>query len=89
MKIEARTRVVYFAPTANRHYMTKSAAIKSEARAMINKKYPMEKESRDEYGRIEHEGWYWLQDERLCKVYERLVRRLTRRPQASIPKPSY
>ena len=40
MKIQTQTATVYYAPTKGRRYLTKRAAIKAEAVAIILKKYP-------------------------------------------------
>lgn len=69
-----RRRTVFFAPGARKHFMTKRAAAQAEAKAMLSKKYPHE---RPEYD-VGFDGWHWRQDERLCRVYERLWRRILR-----------
>ena len=40
--IKKMNAVVYFAPTRGRRFLSKSAAISAEARAIIYKKYPIE-----------------------------------------------
>lgn len=76
--IEATKQTVYFSPTARRHFLTKSAAARAEARAMIRRKYPAEHEERDDMGRTTYRGWHWTEDERLLRVYDRLSRMIKR-----------
>ena len=76
MRIEAKTRTVYLAPTRGRCYLTKRAAAQGEARTLIERKYPTERDERNEYGRVISWGWHWTEDARLCAVHDRLVRRL-------------
>jgi len=73
--IERRHRTVYFAPTANRSFLTARAAASREAAAMLAVKYPSEREERDAIG-ITNRSWHWSHDERLCKVHARLTRRI-------------
>lgn len=40
--IERKQAVVYYAPTKGRRYFSKAAAIKAEAKAIINKHFPPE-----------------------------------------------
>lgn len=83
--IEPRTHLVWYAPTARRHYLSKQSACVGEARARIKAKYPtarMERSdptdwmSSDEY-------WSWKdlpRAEVLLKRYARvLFRGLTQR----------
>lgn len=76
-RVQPMIRTVYLAPTKGRSYLTKDAAAYAEARAMITRKYPTEREEK-ESGRVVASGWHWTQDDRLCKVYARLARRLRR-----------
>lgn len=76
MKIEARQRIVYFAPTAKRHFMTKRAAIKREAAAIIMRKYPTEPMEYDNLGCTDR-GFIWSQDARLVRLNRRLIKILT------------
>lgn len=75
--IERRTRLVFYAPTAGRCYMTLAAAARREAAAMIQRKYPTEEEERHE-GYVTYPGWHWSEDDRLRRVHQRLVRRIRR-----------
>jgi hypothetical protein len=72
-QIERIQRPVFKAPTKGRCYLSARSAANAEARAMLNKKYPPEKPEY-ENGRMFSPGWYWSQDARLVKVYERLTR---------------
>ena len=76
MRIEAKTRTVYLAPTRGRHYLTKRAAANNEATALILRKYPTEREERDDSGRITYDGWHWTSDKRLVALHSRIVRRI-------------
>jgi hypothetical protein len=82
--IERKQVVVYYAPTKGKRYLTKSAAIKAEARAIIKKHIPDEKSS----------GWYgggssmnydpgWSlevdEPERFKRYFEKLKRALRNR----------
>lgn len=66
---------VYRAPTARRRYLTKRAAVRAEARALLDRKYPAE--NGDDSDGFSH--WHWSGDDRLSRVYDRLVRALSRR----------
>ena len=71
--IEERTKRVWFSPAANKHYFTKRAAIHAQARSLVEAKYPSEPYERDTGA-----GWSWREDDRLCKLVERLYRRMNR-----------
>lgn len=71
--------VVYYAPTARRHYLTKRGASLGEARARIKRKYPSEP---PEYvaGHCVDRGWFWgdlPNSEKLLKRYARLLSKHT------------
>ncbi len=68
---------VFIAPTKGRAYLTKGAAASAEARAMLARKYPTEREDRDSIG-MTNRGWHWSEDERLQRVHARLSRLLRR-----------
>ena len=73
-RIVGAPRTAYFAPTARRAYLTKEAAARAEARAMIRRKYPTEASD------YPHDrGWHWSQDDRLVRLYDRLSRLLRRK----------
>lgn len=76
-RVQPVSRTAYLAPTKGRAYLTKDAAAYAEARAMITRKYPTEREEK-ENGRVVATGWHWTEDDRLCKVYTRLAQRLRR-----------
>ena len=67
-RIKAKPATVYFAPTMGRRYLTRRAAIRAEARAMISKKYPSE---HDDNGTC---VWHWGCEERFTRLYARLTR---------------
>lgn len=73
--IKLMSRTVYYAPTKRRHYLTLKAAANKEAGAMIQRKYPTEAPSAEDFDN----GWHWMEDERLRLVHARLMRRLIRR----------
>jgi hypothetical protein len=72
--IPTAMRKVFQAPTAGRWFLTRKAAALAEARARIRTKYPTESYDRE----TGDSGWHWTEDERLCRVYERLGRRIYR-----------
>lgn len=78
MQIEPIKVTVYRAPTAGRRYLSKRAAARAEARALMERKYPAERG--DETDGWHH--WHWSNDARLNHVYERLVRMIARRTKA-------
>lgn len=43
MSVEAKTATVYYAPTKGRRYLSKAAAVRAEARAIIEKHFPSER----------------------------------------------
>jgi hypothetical protein len=72
--IEARTKKVFYSQTANRHYFTKLAAIKAEARALLIKKHPTESaENEPEIGHY-YPGWHWTELKRSDVLYRRVMR---------------
>ena len=79
--IEPRTHLVWYAPTARRHYLTKQGACVGEARARIKVKYPAEKSDES------YPGWSWHdlpRAEVLLKRYARvLFKGLTRQVKAA------
>lgn len=75
--IEARTRKVFYAPTANRHFFTKRAAINAEAKALIKIKHPSEaSESEPDIGYYSP-GWHWTEMRR-SEVLLRRVKRMVK-----------
>jgi hypothetical protein len=77
--LELVPRTVYRAPTARRHYLTPRAAADAEARALVMRKYPTEREGRDHNGMVYDPGWHWSSDPRLVRLHKRLRRSLLRR----------
>lgn len=74
--ITHRQATIYYAPTKRRHYITRRGAAKAEAAALLCRKYPTEHGTEDDG----YSCWHWSGDERLNRVYARLVRRLLRGP---------
>lgn len=72
--IRAETATVYFAPTANRRYITKRAAVRAEARALLTLKYPPEPAEYDESGRCTYAGWSWQDEPRSDELLRRVCR---------------
>lgn len=66
---------VYYAPTKNRRYFSKSAAIHAETNAKIFARYPSESPDYDN-GHLTYQGWNITDDEpeRYRKMYRRLRR---------------
>ncbi len=76
MSVEQRTRTVWFAPTARRHFFSKKSACIGEARARIKLKHPNERSEYDERGQCVDPGWCWRdlpRSEVLLKRYSRLL----------------
>ena len=78
--IEVLTRTVYRSTTKGRSYLTKSAAITAEARALIAKKHPSERADYDDSGRCTDGGFHWSSLPRSDVIFRR-VRRLVRASQ--------
>jgi len=72
-KIEPNSRTVYLAPTAGRTYLTARAAANREAAAMLERKYPTERDDPECGG-----GYHWTQSPTLVKVRQRLARIILR-----------
>lgn len=72
--IEAVTRTVYRAPTKGRSYLTKRAAIRNEAAALIERKHPTERQYIEPDGYCSDPGWHWTALPR----HEVLLRRVCR-----------
>lgn len=69
--IEKKTRLVYFSPTARRHFLTKKAAILAEARVIILRKHPSE------------DNFSWRLDLKRSDVLYRRLTRIIKRQQPS------
>ncbi|WP_414492025.1 hypothetical protein [Stenotrophomonas maltophilia] len=70
MRIQTIAATVYLAPTKGRRYLSKRSAVRAEARALLDRKYPAE--TGDESDGFH--SWHWSNDEHLQRVYERLAR---------------
>lgn len=71
--IEARERIVFRSPSSGRTFLTAKSAARSEAAALLKRKYPTEKAEYED-GFCYYPGFYWAEDERLRRVHDRLVR---------------
>jgi len=67
--IERKIQEVFYAPTANRTFITKRGAANAEARAKIRKKYPTEPFEADTGA-----GFHWRAD---LPNAERILKRLS------------
>jgi hypothetical protein len=72
--IEERQAKVYYSPSAGRRFLTKRAAIRAEARALIEQRYPTERSEYDDRGMCEHPGWHWHLLDNSEKLYRRVCR---------------
>lgn len=72
--IEVITRTVYRSPSKGRCYLTKKAAIKAEARALIEAKHPTEAAEHDYEAGYYYPGWYWTALPRSDVLYRRVCR---------------
>ena len=72
--IEKTTRTVYRATTKGRAYLTKTAAIKAEARALIENRHPTESSEFDGNGYQTDPGWHWTNLNRSDVLYRRVCR---------------
>ncbi|MCO7469470.1 hypothetical protein NJG16_05305 [Stenotrophomonas maltophilia] len=70
MRIQPIATTVYLAPTKGRRYLSKRSAVRAEARALLDRKYPAD--TGDESDGFH--SWHWSSDEHLQRVYDRLVR---------------
>lgn len=71
--IEIRQRTAYYSQAANKHFFTKKGASDAEAAKLIEAKYPTEPYEPDTGA-----GWFWKQEENLCRLHKRLSRRIRR-----------
>lgn len=81
--IEVRLRTVFYAPTARRHYQTRKAAVMAEARALVKRHYPSQREHHDDMGRLEDPGFHWLDEPQAVRLHARLVRIIDRKSRAA------
>lgn len=81
--IERQQPIVYFAPTKGRRYFSKQAAIRAEAKAIINKHFPPEIPSPcgEHCGWCNDPGWSLEVDqpERFKRFFDKLKRALRNR----------
>lgn len=67
--IETRTAKIYYAPTARRRYLSKLAAIKGEARAIIMAKHPRQWPEPE----VGFSGWHWREIPRSDVLLRRMM----------------
>lgn len=77
--VVALTATVFLAPTARRRYLTKKAAVRAEARALIARKHPTEREEYDDMGRCTYAGFHWSQMPRADELFRRVCRMVEHR----------
>lgn len=75
--ITSEVSIVFYSQLKGRRYLSKSAAINAEARALIEKKHPTEKPECGPNGGLMDDGWHWSQLERSDTLLRR-VRRMVR-----------
>lgn len=73
--ITIEKRTVYRSTARGRSFLTKRAAIRAEADALIRKKYPTEKHEQ-ENGYTTSPGWHWHELPRSEVLLRRLMRKL-------------
>lgn len=83
--LEKVTRTVYKATTKGRCYLTKAAAIRAEARALIENRHPSER-AYMERGYVVDPGWHWTALPRHEVLYRRVCRLVKRSFDATHPK---
>jgi hypothetical protein len=69
--IQKKIAVVYFAPTANRRFLTLHAACNREAAAIISKRYPTV-----EFDRETGDGFCWREIKRSEVLHRRLANKI-------------
>lgn len=73
MAIQKRTREVFYSEVANKHFFTKKAAIRAEARAIVSNRYPSERPEYED-GVLVYPGYhvpdsiYWPMVDAVCKA---------------------
>ena len=76
MVIKEVTRTVYFSPSKGRHYMTKKSALRAEASARLDARFPSEDTEFDDMGRITYPGFNWRNEPRAHVLLRRVIRLL-------------
>ncbi len=82
--IETKTRTVFLSTLKGRHYLTKSGAVKAEARALIEAKHPTERPEFDGNGYMTDQGWHWSMLDRSDVLLRRVCRLVRNGPNAGI-----
>ena len=71
--VTAQIDIVFFAPTARRRFLSKRAAIRAEARAIIERKHQRVRPEHDEIG-VTDPGFHWHDLPRADVLFRRLCR---------------
>jgi hypothetical protein len=73
-QVKSQLAAVYYSPTRNRRYLTREAAFRAEAVAIIKLKHPTEKDEHDERGYCTYPGFHWTQLPNAQKLLRRVIR---------------
>lgn len=76
--IEVITTKVYRSTAKGRRYLTKTGAIKAEARSLIEAKHPTERAYFDGNGYMTEPGWNWMEIPRSHVLLRRVCRLVKR-----------
>lgn len=57
-----------------RRYLSRSAAIVADCRCLMSRHYPGARAHHGDSGRMEDPGYYWPEDDRVTKIFDRLLR---------------
>ena len=82
--VETKTRTVFLSTLKGRHYLTKSGAVKAEARALIEAKHPTERPEFDDNGYMTYPGWHWSMLDRSNVLLRRVCRLVRNGPNAEL-----
>jgi hypothetical protein len=77
-RIREEQTTVFRSKAAGRRYLTRRAAVKAEARAMLRQRYPDQRAEIDEFGRITFGGWTWRDLPNADEIFRRLCRLIER-----------
>lgn len=77
MAVVAETRTVYRSTSRGRAFLTKRAACKAEAIAIIKEKYPTERQESDNIG-VTYPGWHWTDLPRADVLLRGLTKKLAK-----------
>ena len=82
--VETKTRTVFLSTLKGRHYLTKSGAVKAEARALIEAKHPTERPEFDGNGYMTDQGWHWSMMNRSNVLLRRVCRLVRNGPNVKV-----